>query len=46
VSNLFVIAGPNGAGKSTVAPKLLAGNRHVEEFVNADNIPACPSPGR
>ena len=38
VPNLFVIAGPNGAGKSTIAPKLLADNRRVEAFVNADNI--------
>ena len=36
--NLFVISGPNGAGKSTIAPKLLAGDRRVEEFVNADLI--------
>jgi len=38
VPNLFVIAGPNGAGKSTIAPRLLADNRRVAAFVNADNI--------
>ena len=36
--NLFVIAGPNGAGKSTSAPGILAGERRVHEFVNADVI--------
>jgi len=38
VPNLFIIAGPNGAEKSTIAPRLLADNRRVEAFVNADNI--------
>ncbi len=36
--NIIVLAGPNGAGKSTVAPDLLHGALHVDEFVNADVI--------
>jgi predicted ABC-type ATPase len=36
--NLILLAGPNGAGKSTVAPDLLRGALHVDEFVNADVI--------
>jgi predicted ABC-type ATPase len=36
--SIVVLAGPNGAGKSTVAPLLLQGTLHVQEFVNADVI--------
>jgi predicted ABC-type ATPase len=35
---VIIIAGPNGAGKSTSAPRLLQGELHVDEFVNADEI--------
>ncbi len=36
--SLIILAGPNGAGKTTVAPVLLVGTLHVQEFVNADII--------
>src|SRR5438552_3243473 len=38
--NLFVMAGPNGAGKTTASRLILAGERRVEEFINADIIAA------
>jgi predicted ABC-type ATPase len=36
--HVIVLAGPNGAGKTTAAARLLAGELHVEEYVNADVI--------
>ncbi len=37
-AHVIVLAGPNGAGKTTVAPALLQGELHVDEFINADII--------
>ena len=35
---VIIVSGPNGSGKSTVAPRVLHGGLHVNEFVNADVI--------